>query len=279
MGKGAPEHPEHRRTLEQRQVHRQLGDASAGKPDHQQPAIPGDTAHRLVKQVATHRVVDHIGAIAAGQAFDLVLEAGFAVVDQLVGTGSLGHGQLLGTAGCGNHPRAHGFANFHRRQADTAGSTEHQQGFPGLELAALAERMHRGAVGHAEGRSGGEVHLRWNRQYVIGRHRHLFGKTAPPGQGHDPVADLQVASLFAHGADHASGFATRREWQWWLELVLAFDDQGVGKVDPGGLHVQQDLVLLRHRAGDVFQDQVLRRAKGFAQHCFHRDYSFARSGR
>ncbi|MNC38330.1 hypothetical protein D3C75_869270 [compost metagenome] len=107
----------------------------------------------------------------------------------------------------------------------------------------------------------------------------MLGERAPAGQGHDPVADLERAGLFPDGGHHARCLAAGGERQRWLELVLAFDDQGVGEVDPGGLHIQQDLVFLRHRAGHLFQHQVARRAQGFAQHSFHRGYSFAGRGR
>ena len=50
-----------------------------------------------------------------------------------------------------------------RGQAYAAGRTEHQQGFARLQVGALFERMHRGAVGHAEGGSGVEVHARRDR--------------------------------------------------------------------------------------------------------------------
>ncbi|MNF95510.1 hypothetical protein D3C84_782690 [compost metagenome] len=139
--------------------------------------------------------------------------------------------------------------------------------------------MHRGAIGHAKGGGVGEVHLLRDRQHVIARHCHLLGKAAPAGQGHDPVADLEISDFLAHRADDPRRLATGREGQGRLELVLALDDQGVGKVDPGRMYIQEDFVLLRYGACDLFQDQTLSRAQGFAQHCFHRDYSFARSGR
>ncbi|MNV53189.1 hypothetical protein D3C71_1453190 [compost metagenome] len=148
-----------------------------------------------------------------------------------------------------------------------------------MQLATLAQGVHRGAVGHAEGRSGGEVHARRDRQNVIERHRHLLGERTPAGERHDPVADLERAGLFANGGHHACCLATWRERQRWLELVFAFDDQGVGEIDTGGLHIQQDLVFPGLRAGHVFQYQVARRTQGFAQHSFHRGYSFAGSGR
>lgn len=269
LGEGAPEHADHRRALEQGQVHRQLGDAAAGEADHQQAAVPGDGADGFVEQVAPHRVVDHVGALAAGQFLDLLLQAAGAVVDQQVGAGGLGHFQLLVTAGGGDDPRAHGLADLHRRQADAAGGAEHQQGFPRLQVGALLERVHGGAVGHAEGSGGIEVDALGDRHHVVAGHGHLLGEATPAGQRHDPVAGLEVTDLLADGSDGAGGFATRGEGERRLELVLAFDDQGVREVDPGGVHVDQHFVLLRLGAGNLFEHQGLGGAEGLAQDGFH----------
>ena len=269
LGERAPEHPEHRRALEQAEVDRQFRDASAGKTHHQQAAVPGDAANGLVEQVAADRVVDHVHTLAAGQALHFVLQAGFAVVDQLIGTCGLGHGQFLCAAGGGDHLGAHGLADFHRGQTDAAGGAEDQQGFARLQVGALLEGVHRGAVGHAEGGRAVEVHAGRNRHNVVTRHRHLFGKAAPAGQGHDPVTDFDMGDFFADRRHYAGCFAARRKREGRLELILAFDDQGVREVDPGGMHVQHDLGFLHLRAGNVFQHQGFGRAEGFAQHGFH----------
>src|SRR5690606_11357681 len=75
---GAPEHPDHGGPLEQRQVYRQLGTAAAGKAHHQQATLPVDAAHALIEQVASNRIIDHIGALAAGQLLALLLEVALA---------------------------------------------------------------------------------------------------------------------------------------------------------------------------------------------------------
>ena len=273
LREGAPEHADQGCALEQRQVGRQGRDAAAGgEADHQEAAVPGDGAEGLLEQFATHRIVDHIHALAAGELLHLVLEALLAVVDQVVGAGVARHFQLLGSARRGDHLGAHGLADFHRRQADTAGSTEHQQGLALLQVGALLQRMHRGAVGHAEGGGGGQVHALGYRQHVVAGHRHFLGEAAPAGQGHDPVAGAQVRDLLADRLDHAGRLAARGEREGRLELVLALNDQGVGEVDPGGMYLDQHLVLLRFRAGQVFQDQAGGRAEGFAEQGFHRAF-------
>jgi hypothetical protein len=139
-----------------------------------------------------------------------------------------------------------------------------------LQVGALFERVHGGAVGHAEGSCRGEVHRLGNWQDVVARDGDLLGEAAPAGQSHDPVAYFKMADLLAHRRDHAGRFAAWRKREGWFELVFALDDQGVGEVDPGRVHVQQDFILLGFRRRNVFQHQVFGGAEGFAEHGFHR---------
>ena len=271
LGKAAPEHADQRGALEQRQVGRQCRDAAAGsEADHQEAAVPGHRTEGFLEEAAADRVVDHVHALALGDFLEAVLEALAAVVDQHVGAGVARHFQLLRAAGSGDHGGAHGLADLHRGQADAAGGAEHQQGLARLQVGALLERVHGGAVGHAEGRSLSEVHAGRHRHHVVGRYCNLLGKGAPAGQRHDPVSGLDVADAFANRGHHARRFAARGKGEGRLELVLALDDQCVGEVDAGRMHVQHDLVLLRNGAGGFFNDQVLGRAEGFAQYGFHR---------
>ena len=80
---------------------------------HIYPSVPGDAAEGLLEQFAAHRIVDHIDALAAGQGLELLAQATFAVVDQFVGAGGLGHGELVGGTGGSDHPGAHGLADLH----------------------------------------------------------------------------------------------------------------------------------------------------------------------
>ncbi len=147
-----------------------------------------------------------------------------------------------------------------------------------MQIGALFQGVHRGAVGHAEGGGAGEVHAFGNRHHVIAGHLDLLGEAAPAGQGHDPVAGPDVGDLFADRGDHPGRLAARGEGEGRLELVLALDDQGVWEVDPCGVHIEEDFVLRRARAGDFFQDQAAGRAEGFAEDGFHRGRSSLRSG-
>ena len=271
LGEGAPEHADQCGTLEQRQVGRRRRNvATGGETHHQHAAVPGDAAERFLEQLTAYRIVDDIHTLAAGEFLQALLQADFAVVDQFVGAGILRHLQLFGAGGGGDDSRAHGLADLHGSQADASGGTEHQQGLAGLQIGALLERMHRGAVGHAEGGGGVEVHARRNRQRVAAGHGNLLGEAAPASERHAPVADLEVADLLSDCGNHARRLAARRERERRLELILALDHQRVREIHPGGMHVEQDLARLDLRGGGIFDNQAFGRAEAFAQDGFHR---------
>ena len=274
-----PEHPHDRSAFEQGQVDRQFGNAAAGEAHDQQASVPGDGADGLVEEIAADRVVDHVCAVAVGEAFDFILEVGVGVVDEFVGTCVFGDFKFLCRACSGDDACTQRLADFHRSQADAAGCAEHQQGFAGLKVGALFEGVHRGAIGHAEGGGYGEVHAFGNGQHVVVRHGDLLCEAAPAGEGHDAVAGFEVGDFFPDRRDHACRLAAWRKGEGRFELVFAFDDEGVWKVDPGGVDVEQDFVLLDVRRRDIFEHQRAGGAEGFAQEGFHRGYSFSRDGR
>ena len=55
----------------------------------------------------------------------------------------------------------------------------------------------------------------------------------PAIHGMNPITGAQVADFLADGLDHAGYLTARGEGEGRFELVLAFDNQGVGEVDPG----------------------------------------------
>ncbi|MNC78846.1 hypothetical protein D3C75_1311630 [compost metagenome] len=68
--------------------------------------------------------------------------------------------------------------------------------------------MHRGAIGHAKGSSGGEVHAFGDGQHVVERHGHLFGERPPSGEGHHPVPDLEGTGALADSGNDTRRLAT-----------------------------------------------------------------------
>src|SRR3546814_3127125 len=61
-------------------------------------------------------------------------------------------------------------------------------------------------------------------------------------------------------------FRSRREREARLELVFAGDHQGVGKVQPGGTHLQPHIAWAERRQRQVFEAQALGSAPGLAHH-------------
>src|SRR3984893_15669662 len=84
FGLPAPDDADDRDVLDQ--IGRDRLDAARGKADHQHPRLPVDRAQRLVERIAADRVVNDIGALAAGQRAHPVANAFRLVVDQLVGS-------------------------------------------------------------------------------------------------------------------------------------------------------------------------------------------------
>src|SRR5690606_18003470 len=193
----------------------------------------------------------------------------FAVVDQLVGARIARDLQLLLAGSGSDYPRAHGLADFHRSQTDATGGTQHQQGLAGLQLAALGQRVHGGAIGHAEAGGGDVIHVIGHGQHTEGVSRDLFGKAAVAGQAHDPVAGLEVPDLRSDAGHHTGGLAAGGEGEFRFDLIFAFDDQGIREVDAGGVDVDDHFVVAGYRIGSLFQRQAAGRTVGFAQYGFH----------
>src|SRR5690606_13302690 len=97
----------------------------------------------------------------------------------------------------------------------------------------------------------------------------LLGEAAPADAGENPVARLVAGHALTHRLDDAGDLAARGEGKLGDELVLLLDDERVGKVDPGGLHRDQDLAGTRNRIGRLLDHQRLRRSPGLAKYGFH----------
>ena len=80
LGLRAPDDADQRDVLDQDQIGGHCLDAARGKTDDQHPGLPIDRAQRLVERVAADRVVDDVGALAAGQLAHPVADAFAAIV-------------------------------------------------------------------------------------------------------------------------------------------------------------------------------------------------------
>ncbi len=130
----------------------------------------------MLRQLAAHRVVDHIHALAAGELFHPGLQRLLGIVNAFGRPRRRGHLELFRRGRRSNHPGTHGPAQLHRRQPHAARSPQHQQGFARLQRRPLLQRVVGGAVGETEARRGDEIHLGRHGQQTRRRHRLLLGE-------------------------------------------------------------------------------------------------------
>ena len=132
---------DYRDVLDQDQVYRRPGPAAAGKADGEDAPAPVDAAHRFVEYIAAHRVVDQVGAAAAGDFLHLVAKAAegtvrLRVVDDGIRPTGLDDRKLVVATPGADDVGAVMLAEVHRGHAHAAGGAMHQQPFAGLEVAA-----------------------------------------------------------------------------------------------------------------------------------------------
>src|SRR5262245_42071749 len=110
------------------------------EPDQENATTPPERGERGVEQVAADGIEAHVGAPVVGQRHHALGQLLGGVVDDLIGATLARHRKLLGGAGTGDHPGAHGLADLHRGEPDTAGRAQHQQRLAGLEPPLPADR-------------------------------------------------------------------------------------------------------------------------------------------
>ncbi len=112
-------------------------------------------------------------------------------------------------------------------------------------------------------------HVVGNGQDVGFRDDHLFGKGTVAGEAGNPVTRLEASDFLADFNYLARHLSTGRKRHGGLELVLAFNDQGIREVQAGSLNAHLDPVTFHDGAGDVFNHQRLRRAVFLAEDRSH----------
>ena len=84
-----------------------------------------------------------------------------------------------------------------------------------------------------------------------------------------PVAGRELSHTRTDAFDHAGKFASGREWEWRLGLVLAGDDQRVEEVQSDRLDLGHDLAGAGDRIGNVRDLKVVGRTEMAAEDGFH----------
>ena len=143
--------------FEQREIERDLRNLAGRKADHQEAPVPGDRAQRGFRIGSADRIVDHVHALAAGDAAQRLLQVFLRVVDRLVGAALPAEGELVVGRRARDHARAHQLADLDRGEPGAAGRAEHRERLAGFELRAVLQRVQRGAVDHRD--AGGAIEV------------------------------------------------------------------------------------------------------------------------
>ncbi len=114
-----------------------------------------------------------------------------------------------------------------------------------------------------------KAHLLGDFKALHSGHDDFFCKRAVHGAEKDFIPDLQAVDALAQLCHHAGAFRAWGERKGGLQLVFAFDDQDVRKVDACGADLDADMALLDFRGVDVLHFVGLVGAKGLANDSFH----------
>ena len=247
LGREAPRglagaHAQDRQALDQHMIRHDPGRAARGEAHDQQPRAVRRRAQGFLQDLATHGIVDHVGAASVGHAFHDRDEIGGAIVHHQVGAVFSHDGKPRVVAAGGDDLRAEMPAELDGGQAHAARGAVHQQHFTLLEPGAMDQRMVGGLGTDAKsGPLGVGPSCRRPHQVAGGRHAHIFGEGAGPHAEDHAIARPPDLDLGADGRDGAGPFHARHEGQLRLVLVAGGEHEHVGEVDRGGADLDQQV--------------------------------------
>jgi hypothetical protein len=230
----------HGEVLDQEDIGRDLRHLAGGEPHHDDTRLGPAGAQRGGELVAPHRVIDHI---STAQRLDRLADILSGAVDQVIRPGRFAHRELVGAAGTGDDPRAHQFADLDGGKPYPARRAKNEQRFTGRQPRLVVERHMRGAIGDLKGGGIGEAHLRWQCHKPLGGEHALLGQAAIAREHRHPAADRRPLDPFAQRPDRPRSFHAQRQWQRRAFLILALGHQKIGKVEPAGGDVDQNLAV------------------------------------
>ncbi len=196
--------------------------------------------------------------MAAGDVLDAVTDLLARVIDELVGAGARGDGELVRAARGGDDLGAHRLGDLDRSQSHAAGGAEHEHPLARLQPAAPGEGAVGRAVGDGESRGGDEIHAVGDAVDAVGLGDDLLGEAAAPDRGEHAVAALEMRHAGACLRDDAGHLHARRERQRRLVLILAGDEQRVGEIHASGVDHDAHRAVAQRRQRHVGEDELLR---------------------
>ena len=259
----APEHADDVAAFEQREIERDLRDLAGRKADHQKAPLPGDRAQRGFGVRPADRIVDHVGALAAGDAAQRLLQVFLRVVDRRRRRRARLQNASLSSDDAQAITRApislpiSIAASPVPPEAPSTASVS-----PALSLRAVLQRMQRGAVDHRDAGGAVEVERVGDLHHALRGDRDLLARRAEAAIAEHAVARRQARHARADALHHAGEFGGGRERKRRLELVFAGDDQRVEEIERRGLRSRRPLRRgrARGRAGRRIRDRRGRRS-------------------
>ena len=191
------------------------------------------------------------------------------VVHAVIGAVLARECELLVGRCAGDDARAHDLAELDRGEARAARSAEDGQRLAAPELAALLQRVIRGAIGDDQAAAAVGVEPCGHFRQPFCGDGELLPRRAPARIADHAVARGKPAHAFAQAFDGAGEFRPGRKRKRRLVLVLPGDDQQVEEVQRRGLDPHHGLARPGHRVRQVGHRQVLRLARAGADQCFH----------
>ncbi len=246
----APVDADQAEVLDQQQVGGHLRHLAAGKADGEDAALGPGGAQRLQQAVAADRIIDHIGAAEAAHRLAQIFGV---AVDQVVGAGGAGHGELFRPARAGDDSGAHQLADLDRGQPDPAGRAEHQKRLAGVQAGAVGKCDMAGRIGDLKGGGLGEGHRIGQGHAARGGKAAGLGQAALSGEDRDPGAGGGPGHAGAELGDGSGHLHPEGEGEGGAFLIAALQHQEVGEVQPAGGNRQPHLVRSGARIGHLSQ--------------------------
>jgi len=123
----------------------------------------------------------------------------------------------------------------------------------------------RGAVGEDQTCCNVEGHSFGNRDAGARIGDRLLGETAAQCRGDHGISRLEPCHTFADGIDDARNLEAGREGAGRTNLVLVFDDEGIGVIDAAEAHDDTHLTAAGRRLGHLAQNERIGAAGEFTE--------------
>jgi hypothetical protein len=237
---------EHREVAERhlaQRLARQTALGLAVEADGEVAALAGDARPDRLGLRTSDEIENHLCAVAVSELHHPIADVFAGVVDRRGCAEASAVGALLRATRDGDHVRAGRGAQLDSRSANTAGSTDDEDGLTGLQLGPLVQTHVAGVEGEEE-RGGFDI------VELGGRIEHA-GSGADRVLGHAPERHLRhrddafaapVLEAVSCGLDHATH--VHAEGERWRDLHrrhAAASARGVSEVDRCGRHGDTDL--------------------------------------